>query len=237
MGKHHLTLPASLLAGRSSLDGESIRQLRRDVFPEGIRNERDIETLLALFKLHPDTCAGWRDYVVEAVTAFVIEICHPYGTVDETNARWLTGLVASNGALHSVIELEIILHVLEKARKAPDSLATLALDQLRLAVCEDRGAYRHKRTDPSAGVTLEDLSYIYRILRGSVARGHVLLPKEQQECLIRIDAESPPGRRHHPGWYDLLAAIAPATEKEDRHKPVRWLNVPDAILLEPSIAA
>ncbi|MCL6707831.1 hypothetical protein M8R20_12550 [Pseudomonas sp. R2.Fl] len=237
MGKHRLTLPASLLAGRSALDAESIKQLRRDLFPEGIGNERDVESLLAMFKLHPGPCAGWHDYVIEAVTAFVIDICHPYGAVDETNARWLTGLVASNGAIHSVIELEIVLHVLEKARQAPDSLATLALDQLRLAVCEDRGAYRHKRADPSAGVTLEDLSYIYRILRGSVARGRVLLPKEQLECLTRIEAESPPGRPHHPGWHDLLAAIAPAAEREERRRPVRWLNVADAVLLEPSVAA
>lgn len=237
MGKHRLTLPAFLLAGRSAFDAENIKHLRRYVFPQGIASERDVESLLAICGLLPGKCPQWRDYVVEAVAAFIIDICHPHGLVDETNARWLTRLIAGDGVIHSEIELEIVLHLLEKARQVPDSLATLALEQLRLAVCEQRGAYHSGRAEPRTGVGLDDLAYIYRILRSSVNRGRVMLPKDQLECLNRIHAESPPGSRHHPGWHELIRAIAPAEGKSDDCEPLRWLNVSDSLLLEPSIAA
>lgn len=237
MGKHHLTLPAFLLAGRSVLDAEDIGDLRRHVFPQGIVSERDVKAILALCRLRSGKCRQWRDYVVEAITAFVVDICHPHGVVDESNARWLTNLIARDGVIHSEIELEIVLHVLEKAPQVPDSLATLALDQLRLAICEERGTYHSGRAEPQAGIGLDDLAYVYRILRGSVDRGRVMLPGDHLECLTRIRAESPSAKQHHPGWYELLRAIAPAIDAREDRQPVRWLHVSDSLLLGLPLAA
>ncbi|MBO3760499.1 hypothetical protein [Ciceribacter sp. L1K22] len=236
MDDHRLSFPACVIAGKTALDAADMDRLRRYAFPEGLRSRRDVIALLGINNLCPVKCAEWRNYVIESVTLYLVDGSEPRGIIDDVWGRWLESLLASDGAIHSTLELEIVLHVLETARSVPEFLSTLALDQLRLAVCEDRGAYRHWRNNAGSGVGLDDLTFIYRILRGCVARGKVVLSAPQIEILTRIERETPAGRVHHPGWHDLLSAIVPS-EVIARTGKARWLNVPDHVLLEGVRAA
>lgn len=237
MDDFRLSFPACIIAGKAALDAADMERLRRYAYPEGICSKRDVMTLLTINNLCPLKCPEWHDYVVESVTMYIVDRSGPQGIVDDRTAIWLARLVASDGAVHSLVELDIVLRVLETARFAPDFLVTIALDQLRLAVCEDRGAYRHRRVKPWVGVDLDDLLYIYRILRGSVARGKVILPPDQLRLLKKIDAETPAGRSHHPGWHELLEAIAPPKADTPTDPPPRWLKVADTALIDPVAAA
>ena len=232
-----LSFPACVIAGKTWLSAEDIILLRKYTFPEGIRSSGDVVTLLALHKTCPQKCAQWTDFFIEQLTDYIVYHCYPQGSLDDVNVAWIKAMFSTNGVVHTPLELDLILHVMAVSSFVPDSLSAFALDQLRIAVSLKTGAYHETRPNAAIGITVHDLEFILRILRGSYARGNLVLSPEEVTVLHRIDGETWPSA-NHPAWHEMIAAIdmreSPQRAAADR---TRWLRVPDAMLLEEEMVA
>jgi hypothetical protein len=202
--------PASAIAGKHRFTADDIVLLRRHMFPLGLTSADDALQLLALHRSPALKCAGWNTWFVEMMTAFVVVHSYPQNSLDELNARWLIDFLSTGGATANAAELEVVLHAMEMAGAVPDILSAFALDQLRLAIRYGKGGYAEKRGIKRSGIAAEDIEYIYRILRGSLFSGKMLLSRQEVAVIDRIDALVS-GRANHPAWNDLVRSVAERT--------------------------
>jgi hypothetical protein len=222
MSEFRLSFPACLIAGKNRLAAEDLLTLSSVTFPVGVRTSEDAVILLALQNSCPEKCAGWDAFFIEALTDFIVHYCYPQGSLDEINAAWLVRMLSTDGAVNSPLELELLLHAIEVSASVPSSLAAFALDQLRLAIEEDIGAYRLIRPADGPGITRHDLDYTHRILRDAVGRERIVLSFQEISVLRRIDAATA-ACLNHPGWHALMAAIEMCEEDSLRRGP--WLRL------------
>ena len=71
-----------------------VKRLQRNILPDGICARDDVELLLALDRVVPRADRTWGDYLVAAVTDFVVWGERPTGYVDPASARWLTAVLS-----------------------------------------------------------------------------------------------------------------------------------------------
>lgn len=234
MSEFRLSFPACVIAGKNRLTTDDIATLRRFSFPEGVRSSDDAVTMLFLHNNCLEKCSEWDVYFVETLTEFIVQFSYPQGTLDETNAAWLRRMFATGGVVNSGLELELLLHAMEVSAYVPESLTSFALDQLRLAIDLKAGAYFQQRKAGDAGITVDDLAYIHRILRSSLQRGHLTLSPLERDALYAIDRVCDP-QASHAGWRDLIASIRLRDPLVDAPQRDRWLRVADELLLDRGI--
>lgn len=218
-----LRYPASAMAGERRLTADDILLLRTRMFPKGLTSVGDAQQLLALHRSENDKCEGWDNWFVEMMTAFIVVHSYPQHSLDELNAEWLIAMVTRNGMVTTPAELELVLHAMEMACAVPDVLSSFALDQLRIALSSGQGAYAETRVVKRSGIAAPDIEFIYRILRGSLFAGKMILSAREVAVLDRIDTLV---RReaNHPAWSDLMRSIATRTP-EGHASAARWLQM------------
>jgi hypothetical protein len=236
MSEFRLSFPACVIAGKNRLTTDDIATLRRFAFPDGVRSSDDALAMLFLHNNCLEKCPQWDAYFVETLTEFIVHFSYPQGTLDEINAAWLRRMFATGGVVNSALELELLLHVMDVSAHVPDSLTCFALDQLKLALGGQACAYRQQRKSGDAGVTVEDLAYIHRILRGTVRRGHLTLSAPERDALYAIELASQ-AEANHSGWAELIAAIRLRDPRLATPQRDRWLRVADELLLDKGVAA
>lgn len=215
--------PASMIAGKHRLTADDIVLLRRHVFPKGIVSVSDARQLLALHRSSAEKCDEWDNWFVEMMTAFIVVHSYPQYSLDELNVEWLVAMVAADGVIASAGELELVLHAMEMASAVPDALSALALDQLHVALRKRTGAYAVRRGIKRSGIAAEDIEFIYRILRGSLFDGKMLLSAREVGVLDRIDALVRK-RVNHPAWHELMRSISARTP-QGHASAVPWLQM------------
>jgi hypothetical protein len=230
MAECNFRYPASVLAGQARLTAEDIVLLRRHMFPRGLMSDADARQLLALHRSTSEKFSAWDNWFVEMMTAFIVVHSYPQHSLDELNAEWLAGLIAEDGIVATPAELEIVLHAMEMACAVPDLLSALALDQLRLALESGDGAYAAQRRTRRTGIAAEDIEFVYRILRGSLYDGKMLLSGREVAVLDRIDALVG-DTFNHPAWHDLISSISVRTvEGQASARPWLRMQIDDIVL-------
>ena len=237
MSEFRLSFPACVVAGKNRMSAEDILLLRRYTFPEGVRTPDDVVTLMSLNACCPKKCPEWPDYFVEQLAGFIVERCHPIGSLDEINVDWIESVLFKDGVIEGELELAAVLHIMDLARHVPPSLKMLMLDQLRIALAEGRGAYAEKRA-LRTGIDADDIAYVQRILRGRLGQGAPLLSPAKLAILEAIDRESSSGARHG-DWQHFIETVLPHRNRARAGtEPVRrWLQVPDSFFLDEEMVA
>ena len=237
MSEFRLSFPACVVAGKNSMSAEDVLLLRRYTFPEGVRTPDDVVTLMALNACCPEKCPEWTDYFVEQMAGFIVERCHPIGSLDEINVGWIESVLFKDGVIEGSLELEAALHITDVARHVPPSLKMLMLDQLRIALAEGRGAYAERRAF-RAGIGADDVAYVQRILRGRLGQGAPLLSPAKLAILEAIDREGSSGARDA-DWQNFIETVFPHCKPARAGpEPVRrWLQVPDSFFLDEEMVA
>lgn len=199
--------PASVIAGKFRLAAEDILLLRKHMFPRGVTSVDDAEQLLALHRGAQEKCGEWGNWFVETMAAFIVSRLRDQHSHGDANVGWLIDLVSRNGRIGTAAELELMLHVMEMAAAVPDALPAFALDQLRIALQTGTGAYAAMRHGKRAGIAAEDIEFVYRILRGSLSAGRLVLSKREAAVVDRIGALVH-SRANHPAWTALINSVA-----------------------------
>lgn len=236
MSGFRFSFPACVIAGKGRIMADDILMLRKYAFPDGIRTSEDALALFALNDSCPEHSPEWSIYFVESLAAYLVRGATPTGRIDDAKAGWLMRTIAADGAVHSALELELLLHAMEVASEVPESLSAFALDQVRLALEPDpRGAY-HAARPASAGITAFDLAYIWRVLRGAMERGRLMLSPLEALVLREIDELADPDA-HHPAWREMIAAVVTYERPREVLRSGPWLVTDAGHRLTEEVAA
>lgn len=236
MSGFRFSFPACVIAGKGRIMADDILMLRKYAFPDGIRTSEDALALFALNDSCPEHSPEWSTYFVESLAAYLVRGATPTGRIDDAKAGWLMRTIAADGAVHSALELELLLHAMEVASEVPESLSAFALDQVRLALEPDpRGAY-HAARPASAGITAFDLAYIWRVLRGAMERGRLMLSPLEALVLREIDELAGPDA-HHPAWREMIAAVVTYERPREVLRSGPWLVTDAGHRLTEEVAA
>lgn len=231
MGGFRFSFPACVIAGKGRIDSDDIVMLRSYAFPAGLRSADDALCLLALDECCIQKTPDWATYCIENLSAFLVHGSEPAGRIDEAKAAWLIRTIADEGVVYSPLGLDFLLHAMEIASEVPESLSAFALDQLRLAICvSPRGAY-HLRRSGADGVTVEDLAFVWRILRGALERGRLMLSPLETLVLRSID-DCVDTSNHHPAWREMMAAIVTLDRPKETLRASPWIRTEERHLLD-----
>lgn len=169
MSELRLSYPACAIAGKTRLTAEDIGILREHVFAGGLTSSQDAMILLAINSSCSEKCSEWHHYFLGTMTDFIVHYQDPLGAMDERNADWLIAMISTRGVINSPIELDLLFHVIDIASRIPDGLSVLALEQVRLAITDEIGAWAGMRGSRQRGLQTSDVMRIARVM-GAIAR-------------------------------------------------------------------
>ncbi len=181
MSELRLSYPACAIAGKMRLTAEDVDILREHVFAGGLTSSQDAMILLAINSSCSEKCPEWHHYFIETMTDFIVHHTKPQGSVDEWNADWLIAMISTRGMINSRIELDLLFHVIDMSSRIPDRLSIFALEQIRLAITDEIGAWAGMRGGRQRGLQKSDVMLIGRVMSAIArSRGNHLTAQEQR---------------------------------------------------------
>ena len=191
------------MRSRRNIRDTDVARIRKMLFEGGRIAESDADTLLALNRTCPVQDASWSGLVVEAIADYIIEQVEPLGYLTVTNADWLIGRISQAGRIETKVELEVIIHVLDKARWAPSSLSAFALAQVLHGVILGDGPIRQAAKIEPGCISEAEVALLARILVAFGGEECVALSRAEAEVLLDINDAVRDGGGHA-SWNDLF---------------------------------
>lgn len=208
MGELTMSAPVAGLTSKNRITAEDVVMLRREVFGDGVVTRGDAEALFALDATAKDKCALWPVFFVEAVTDFIVHQEKPAGYISQDNADWLVRAISRDGMVDSRTELELLVHVLEKAKSSPNGLCVYALAQVANAVLDGKGPLMHDGKLVPGLIAKAEVELLRRILYAHGGDGNIAITRAEAEMLFKIN-ERTAAANNDPSWNDLFVkAIA-----------------------------
>ncbi|WP_455271890.1 hypothetical protein [Rhizobium herbae] len=163
------------------MTADDIAILREHVFVPGITASQDAVILLAINSSCSEKCAEWHHYFIDTLTDFIVHTCYPQGAMDELNADWLIAMISTRGVVNSRMELDLLFHIIDISTRIPDSLSIFALEQIRMAMTENVGAWAGLRGNRQNGLQKADILLIARVMSAIArSRGSQLKARERR---------------------------------------------------------
>lgn len=216
------SFPACVIAGKGRIDRHDLLILRKYAFTNGIRGYDDALLLLALNDMCPAHCEEWPAYFVEQMTAFIVDTAAPKGRLDAAKSAWLIRALALDGRVEHLLQLETLLHAIERADSCPDILLAFALDQLRHRLMDPLETSYGIPAPRHAGITADDMAYIWRLLRCRIDGGRLFISALEASSLTMID-DVVRHRDNHPGWQEVMDYVAGEERHVDSLRSRPWL--------------
>ena len=197
------SLPVDEILSRGSIKEADIVRFRRVLHEDGVISPDEAELL---FKLN-DGCAlkdaAWADLFVEGITDYIVFQERPQGYVTAANSNWLIDRLTRDGKIDTRTELELVVNVLDKARWAPVSLVTFAMEQVKQAVLTGSGPTRNGKSLDPGHITEGEVDLLRRMLYAFGGDGHVAVTREEADILFDID-EAVQHSDPNIAWTDLF---------------------------------
>lgn len=202
------SLPIEDIVTRGSITDSDIARFRRIFFEDGIVSSDEADLLLQINASCRTAVASWNEFLIEAITDYLVFQAHPQGYVTSDNAHWLFDRFSRFGLTGSKLAFDLAVSVLEKARWAPVSLTEFALDQVKQAVITGAGALRAPGSAPAGTITPSEVELLRRILYAFGGDGRVAVTRNEANVLFDID-EAVENAAPNPAWTDFFVkAIA-----------------------------
>lgn len=173
----------------TAITADDILALRRSIWQDGKIAPAEAESLLAMNATIAAPGREWIDFFVEALSVWLVDQQDPRGYVDGPQADWLIERLPRAGAA----EIELLVHVLEKALSAPDHLRRFALDQVEKSVIEGDRC-----------VTAQEAALLRRLIFASGGDGPASVAQSEAEALFRIK-DACLAADNAPEWQRLFA--------------------------------
>ena len=182
---------AAALESGAPISAEDVLALRRWVWPDGAVSDAEAEAAFALNRLAREAGPEWADFLIEAMTEYVVNARAPRGYVDEANAAWLIDQIERDGAPITAVEIALVVKLLESALNAPASLKAWALRQI------EESAVRDGR------VGEDEAALLRRIVFAPGGDGALRVSQDEAELLWRLKDACLQGD-NAPGWKSLF---------------------------------
>ncbi|CAN7449235.1 hypothetical protein [Mesorhizobium sp. LjNodule214] len=208
MGELIMSAPVAGLTSKNRITAEDVTMLRREVFGDGVVSRGEAEALFALDATARDKCQEWPEFFVEAITDYIVHQEKPAGYISEDNADWLVRTISRDGMVDSRTELELLVHVLEKAKSSPSRLSAYALEQVAHAVIDGKGPLMLGGHLVPGQIAKAEVDLLRRILYAYGGDGNIAVTRAEAEVLFKIN-ERTAAASNDPSWNDLFVkAIA-----------------------------
>lgn len=185
------------LMSSARMTSENVIELRKNVFDDGVMTRGEAQMLLDLDRVCTDKCAEWAPFLYEAISDYIVNQERPSGYISQDNAVWLQNTLAKDST-ETIVGL--LVHVLEKAKSAPESLATMGLNAVVKNVVSNDG--------DAPQMSKSDVEMLRRVLYAFGGQGNVGLSRAEVEVLFDINDKTA-AAHNDPEWNDLFTkAIA-----------------------------
>lgn len=173
---------------------EEVRFLRNKIFRDGIVSASELDALFQLGERAPDGDREWHVYFQEAAADFYLREEQPSGYFTQDEFDTLSARITRDGDKASMLEMELMLTLMEKATTSPPALADFIAAQFKRHILE-------KPSGPS--VNEADASLLRRFIYASGGDGNIAITAREAEFLFDIsDAVANGG--NHADWYDVF---------------------------------
>lgn len=182
------------IAQRAAADGQiaadELLALRRQGWGDGIITRGEAEALFALNASLKERSPEWCDFFVEAIGEFVLNGTEPRLQCNDEEAEWLIGQIDHDGRLESLVELETLVRIIERAENTPDRLKNYVLAQVERAVLTGTGPTRCGGALSATHISAAECRIIRRVIFASGGHGPAAVTRHDAEMLFRLKDET-----------------------------------------------
>ena len=195
------------IAERAAADGQiapgELAELRRYLWGDGIVSKPEAEALFEANRALAERTPEWCDVFVEAIGEFVLNGTPPRLQCTDDEAAWLIAQIDRGGTIESMVELECLVRILERAENAPDRLKNYVLAQIERAVLTGTGPTRCGGALSAATITAAECRIIRRVIFASGGDGPAAVSRFEAEMLFRLK-DATQGQDNSPEWDELF---------------------------------
>jgi hypothetical protein len=192
---------------RAAADGqitaEELLALRREGWGDGIITRAEAEALFVLNNSLSERSNEWCDFFVEAIGEFVLNGTPPRLQCSLEEAVWLIGQIDQDGVVESIVELETMVRIIERAENVPERLKNYVLDQIEREVLTGTGPTRCGGALSATHISSAECRIIRRVIFASGGHGPAAVSRFEAELLFRLKDETL-AEENAPEWDDLF---------------------------------
>lgn len=178
------------IAQRAAADGQitadELLALRREGWGDGIITSAEAEALFAVNNALKDRNPEWCDFFVEAIGEFVLNGTPPRLQCSLEEAEWLISQIDHDGIVESVVELETMVRILERAENTPDRLKDYVLGVVEREVLTGNGPTRCNGQLSATHISAAECRIIRRVIFASGGHGPAAVTRYDAEMLFRL---------------------------------------------------
>lgn len=182
------------IAQRAAADGQiaadELLALRRQGWGDGIIHRDEAEALFALNNSLTHRSPEWCDFFVEAIGEFVLNGTPPRLQCSDEEAQWLIDQIDHDGVVESMVELETIVRIIERAENTPNRLKHYVLAQVERAVLTGTGPTRCGGALSATHISAAECRIIRRVIWASGGHGPAAVTRYDAELLFRLKDET-----------------------------------------------
>lgn len=185
-----MTTQFSQVAARAAADGQispdELLALRRELWGDGIVSQTEAEALFALNATLKDRSPEWCDFFVVAIGEFVLNGTPPRLQCSEDEAAWLIAQIDHDGVVDSMVELETMVRIIERAQNVPVRLKNYVLGVVEREVLTGTGPTRCGGELSATHISAAECRIIRRVIFASGGHGPAAVSRYDAEMLFRL---------------------------------------------------
>jgi hypothetical protein len=202
-----MTTHFSEIAARAAADGqiaaEELADLRRYMWGDGIVSQAEAEALFAANRALINRTPDWCDFFVEAVGEFVLNGTAPRLQCSDEEAAWLIAQIDHDGVVESMVELECMVRIIERAQNVPVRLKDYVLGVIEREVLSGTGPTRCGGELSATHISAAECRLIRRVIFASGGHGPAAVSRFDAEMLFRLK-DATLGDENAAEWDDLF---------------------------------
>ena len=181
---------AQAAAADGRITAEELLALRREGWGDGIITRAEAEALFVLNNALQHRSEEWCDFFVEAIGEFVLNGTPPRLQCSEEEAEWLIAQIDHDGVVESMVELETLVRIIERAENTPDRLKNYVLKQVEREVLTGTGPTRCGGQLSATHISAAECRIIRRVIFASGGHGPAAVSRYDAEMLFRLKDET-----------------------------------------------
>ncbi|WP_460079195.1 hypothetical protein [Roseibium sp. LAB1] len=186
------------------LSEDDVINVRRYVYGDMAVSLEEGEALFRLNNANISYHDTWYELFPEAILDILVHQAKPEGYVSEDKANWLISQIMADGHICGKTELDAVLHVLEKARDAPECLEQFALRAVADSVISGKGPTRSGAELKPGVIADGEVELLRRVLYAGASSRGIAISKAEAEVLFDLN-DATVESENAPAWSELFA--------------------------------
>ena len=177
---------AQAAAAEGRVTADTLLALRREGWGDGIITRAEAEALFAVNNALKERSPEWCDFFVEAIGEHVLNGTPPRLQCSVDEAEWLIGQIDADGVIESMVELETLVRIVERAENVPDRLKHYVLEKIEREVLTGTGPTRCGGELAATRITAAECRIIRRVIFAGGGCAPAAVSRFEAEMLFRL---------------------------------------------------